>query len=37
LKESREEELRALTAPEARQELEKAGVRLASYRDLAGW
>jgi predicted glycoside hydrolase/deacetylase ChbG (UPF0249 family) len=36
LKESREEELRALTAPEARQELEKAGVRLASYRDLAG-
>jgi predicted glycoside hydrolase/deacetylase ChbG (UPF0249 family) len=37
LKESREEELRALTAPEARQKLEKAGVRLASYRDLARW
>jgi len=34
LKQSREEELRALTAPEVRQELEKRGVRLASYREL---
>jgi predicted glycoside hydrolase/deacetylase ChbG (UPF0249 family) len=34
LKESREEELRALTAPEVRQEIEKAGVRLAAYRNL---
>ena len=36
LKESREEELRALTAPEVRAEIEKAGVRLERYRDLAG-
>lgn len=34
LKESREEELKALTAAEARQALHAAGVQLASYRDL---
>jgi predicted glycoside hydrolase/deacetylase ChbG (UPF0249 family) len=34
LKESRELELEALTAPETRQALEAAGVRLASYRQL---
>lgn len=34
LKESREEELRALTSPETRQELERCGVRLARYREL---
>lgn len=34
LKESREEELRALTAPEVRAALSEAGVRLASYKDL---
>jgi predicted glycoside hydrolase/deacetylase ChbG (UPF0249 family) len=34
LKESREEELRALTAPETRQALEAHGVRLVRYRDL---
>ncbi len=34
LKESREAELRALTAPETRQALEAAGVQLATYRDL---
>ncbi|MCX6635454.1 MAG: ChbG/HpnK family deacetylase [Acidobacteria bacterium] len=34
LKESREEELRALTAPETRQALETHGVRLVRYRDL---
>ena len=34
LKESREEELRALTAPEVRVALEEAGVKLVSYRDL---
>jgi predicted glycoside hydrolase/deacetylase ChbG (UPF0249 family) len=34
LKESREQELLALTAPEARQALAKAGVRLVSYREL---
>jgi predicted glycoside hydrolase/deacetylase ChbG (UPF0249 family) len=34
LKESREEELRALTAPEVRDALREAGVELVSYRDL---
>ena len=34
LKESREEELRALTAPEVRAALADAGVALASYREL---
>jgi predicted glycoside hydrolase/deacetylase ChbG (UPF0249 family) len=34
LKESREEELRALTSAEARQALEARGVRLVRYRDL---
>jgi predicted glycoside hydrolase/deacetylase ChbG (UPF0249 family) len=34
LKESREEELRALTAPEVRAALSAAGVTLASFRDL---
>ena len=34
LKESREEELRALTAPEVRAALAEAGVELVSYRDL---
>jgi predicted glycoside hydrolase/deacetylase ChbG (UPF0249 family) len=34
LKESREEELRALTAPEARQALAESRVTLANYRDL---
>lgn len=34
LKESREEELRALTAPEVRVALTDAGVKLVSYRDL---
>jgi predicted glycoside hydrolase/deacetylase ChbG (UPF0249 family) len=34
LKESREEELRALTAPEVRAALAGAGVRLVSYREL---
>jgi predicted glycoside hydrolase/deacetylase ChbG (UPF0249 family) len=34
LKESREEELRALTAPEVRVALAEAGVTLVSYRDL---
>ena len=34
LKESREEELRALTAPEVRMALAEAGVKLVSYRDL---
>jgi chitin disaccharide deacetylase len=34
LKESREEELRALTAPEVRVALDQAGVRLCSFRDL---
>jgi predicted glycoside hydrolase/deacetylase ChbG (UPF0249 family) len=34
LKESREEELRALTAPEVRVALNEASVKLASYRDL---
>jgi len=34
LKESREEELRALTAPEVRVALTEAGVKLATYRDL---
>ncbi len=34
LKESREEELRALTAPEARAALGEAGVDLVSYREL---
>ncbi len=35
LKESREEELRALTAPEVRKTLADAGVTLASFRDLS--
>jgi predicted glycoside hydrolase/deacetylase ChbG (UPF0249 family) len=35
LKESREEELRALTAPEVRAALTEAGVKLVSYRDLS--
>jgi chitin disaccharide deacetylase len=35
LKESREEELRALTAPEVRTALAEAGVKLASFRDLS--
>jgi predicted glycoside hydrolase/deacetylase ChbG (UPF0249 family) len=35
LKESREEELRALTAPEVRRALAEAGVTLASFRDLS--
>ncbi|MFN7918995.1 MAG: ChbG/HpnK family deacetylase [Bryobacteraceae bacterium] len=35
LKESREAELRALTAPEVREAVELSGVRLARYRDLA--
>jgi chitin disaccharide deacetylase len=35
LKKSREVELRVLTSPESRSELEKAGVELISYRDLA--
>ncbi|MBZ5672612.1 MAG: ChbG/HpnK family deacetylase [Acidobacteriia bacterium] len=34
LKESREEELRALTAPEVRAALAEAGVKLVSYREL---
>jgi predicted glycoside hydrolase/deacetylase ChbG (UPF0249 family) len=34
LKESREEELRALSAPEVREALEKHDVRLINYRDL---
>ena len=34
LKESREQELRALTSPEARRALEETGVELLSYRDL---
>lgn len=34
LKQSREEELAALTAPEVRAALNEAGVRLASYREL---
>jgi predicted glycoside hydrolase/deacetylase ChbG (UPF0249 family) len=34
LKDSREEELRALTAPEVRVALNEAGVKLVSYRDL---
>ena len=34
LKESREEELRALTAPEVRAALAEAGVTLANYREL---
>ena len=34
LKESREHELAALTAPEARQALAQAGVRLVNYREL---
>jgi len=34
LKESREQELRALTAPEVRRALEETGVELVSYRDL---
>jgi len=34
LKESREEELRALTAPEVRTALAEAGVKLVSYREL---
>jgi predicted glycoside hydrolase/deacetylase ChbG (UPF0249 family) len=34
LKESREEELRALTSPEVRAALADAGVTLASFRDL---
>ena len=34
LKESREEELRALTAPEVRVALAEAGVKLVSYREL---
>ena len=34
LKESREAELEALTAPEAREAIAQAGVRLASYREL---
>ena len=34
LKESREEELRALIAPEVRAALAQAGVKLVSYRDL---
>ena len=34
LKESREEELRALTSPEIRAALAEAGVKLVSYRDL---
>jgi predicted glycoside hydrolase/deacetylase ChbG (UPF0249 family) len=34
LKESREAELRALTAPEVRRALEESGVELVSYRDL---
>jgi predicted glycoside hydrolase/deacetylase ChbG (UPF0249 family) len=35
LKESREEELRALTAPETRRALERHGVRLTDYRSVA--
>jgi len=35
LKESREEELRALTAPEVRVALAEAGVKLISYRELS--
>jgi chitin disaccharide deacetylase len=35
LKESREEELRALTAPEVRAAIEREGIRLARYADLA--
>jgi predicted glycoside hydrolase/deacetylase ChbG (UPF0249 family) len=34
LKESREVELRALTAPEVRVALEESGVQLVSFRDL---
>lgn len=34
LKQSRQEELAALTSPEVRAALEQSGVRLASYRDL---
>ena len=36
LKESREEELRALTAPQVRVALAEAGVTLASFRELTG-
>jgi predicted glycoside hydrolase/deacetylase ChbG (UPF0249 family) len=35
LKESREEELRALTSPEVRAVLAEAGVKLVSFRDLS--
>jgi len=34
LKESREQELRALIAPEVRSAVEESGVELASYRQL---
>jgi predicted glycoside hydrolase/deacetylase ChbG (UPF0249 family) len=34
LKESREEELRALTSPEVREAVEESGVRLVNYREL---
>lgn len=34
LKESREEELRALTSPEVRASLQECGIQLVSYRDL---
>jgi predicted glycoside hydrolase/deacetylase ChbG (UPF0249 family) len=34
LKKSREQELRALVAPETRAALARCGVRLAAYRDL---
>jgi predicted glycoside hydrolase/deacetylase ChbG (UPF0249 family) len=34
LKESREEELRALTAPEVRDALRESGVELTNYREL---
>lgn len=36
LKESREEELKALTAPETRDAVRAAGIRIVGYRDLAG-
>jgi predicted glycoside hydrolase/deacetylase ChbG (UPF0249 family) len=34
LKESREEELRALTSPEVRAAVEESGVKLVNYREL---
>ena len=35
LKESREQELRALTSPEVKQAIQEGGIRLTNYRSLA--